>query len=180
MSRWVVIRRFLTHDEALVLPAYLASRGLQAYCPEIASLAAYPSIEIGSLQGYRLLVLESDADDADAWLAIAEENGAAAPPAIPCPACGGASRRLRRVITILVVLYFTGWPLPFKRRRRICMSCRGRFTPDHPAPFSEAELGHAPDRGTGRFRAFLARIRDIGYDTPAGDGDPPDEPRRRL
>ena len=116
----------------------LESAGIPTYVPDRHWFGVYASLEFGSDHGYRLYVRENDWQDARQ---ILDERQLEIAPSYPCPACGGATRRLRRVLAIiaLCILRDTFVPLPFYRRKRICLTCKTRHMPERPERFTAAE-----------------------------------------
>lgn len=139
MSSWRPVRRLLTRTELEIEAAVLQSAGIPTFLPDRDWFSLYPSLELGSSHGYRIYVLNEDLQSARLVL---NERAADFTPSFPCPACGGKTRRLRRVLAILAlcILRDSFAPFPFYRRKRICMSCKTRYLPKRPAPFSETEL----------------------------------------
>ena len=116
----------------------LESAGILTYVPDRHWFGVYPSLEFGSDHGYRLYVREKDWQDARL---ILDERQLEIAPNHPCPACGGETRRLRRVLTIiaLCILRNSFTPFPFYRRKRICLTCKTRHMPERPERFTAAE-----------------------------------------
>jgi hypothetical protein len=141
MSTWRPLRRLLTRSEMEIEATLLESAGIPTYLPDRHWYGIYPSQEFGSAHAYRLYVLETDLQDARLLLG---ERVLDTAPNYPCPACGGETRRLRRIwaIIALCILRETIAPFPFYRRKRICLNCKTRHLPERAAPFSQTEIAH--------------------------------------
>jgi len=182
MSRWVPLRAQLSRVEAAIEAAALRSAGFPVWEPDRIWSAIEPPLGDSLEFGHRMYVLEPHREDARAWL-NALRSDEKPEPLHPCPVCGGKTRRLRRVIVILIFWWFIWGLFPFYRRRRICVDCGHRHTPGRPEPFVKSELGWTPPGSFGdSFRSFLAWTRSIGYDThPETElTEQDDEPRRRV
>lgn len=167
MARWVKIRRYLTMEAALVERALLESAGLLVWSPDDLSYGTLTHLEGAALEGYRLFVIESDAEEARLLLAQRDE----AQTSHPCPECGGKTRRLKNISATIMLSVFFGMfggpvPAPIRRRSRICSIDRTRFNPDVAAAVTEDELEPQVANATlgQQLRRFLAWGRSIGYD----------------
>ncbi|MAK65365.1 MAG: hypothetical protein CMF75_11600 [Maricaulis sp.] len=133
MVQWV--------NEAIIVESALRAHGIPANIADRHFHSIYPHIEFGSSR-VRVLIPDVLAEEARGVIKSLRE-GASQTPIYPCPECGGATRRVRRLFWIaLVTLVGTFYPFFSKRRR--CPACRKTFRPPPAAPFTADELGYEP------------------------------------
>lgn len=129
-------------SDAHVAASALRAAGIPATIADLHFQTIYPHIEFGYCRA-RILVPPQLAEDARAILNNADQQPIAEP-CYPCPQCKGPTRRVRRILLMLVITWL-GTFFPFFSRRRRCPECRKTWPAPEVAPFSADELGYDPD-----------------------------------
>lgn len=171
MTEWPVIRIATTHSEAHVLASLLRSAGISTRVDPLSPLA---HLQVQDLGSYRVMVHQTSWADADEILKSSTEDYR---PLSPCPKCGAATRRNKRIITSYSVSWFIGVLVLFFQRNRYCPHCKSHMKANRIEPFTDEELGYDPEPTfKDQFRRFLAWTRSIGYETedkPTGESNEP-------
>lgn len=150
----VTIAEFQQPEHAIVLASALEAAGIPAVVPERHMHSYFPYLSLG-FTAARVMVPEAFAEDA---LAIVEA-GRPEQPFLPCPACGGESRKLKTRggplalgLGALLSWLLASWALSIPPRSvstRICESCGHRFRLERD-PITAEEAGYAKtDRPAG-------------------------------
>ncbi|WP_291842659.1 hypothetical protein [Maricaulis sp.] len=143
-------------NEAAVVACTLRAAGIPATVADWHFISVKPALEFGYNRP-RVLIPPACRDEAIAYLNALEPISSE--PLYPCPDCGRETRRIRRILAMLVITWLGSFH-PFFLRRRRCGHCRKTFRPDPPASFTAEELGYEAEQPG--LLARLKRLRQAG------------------
>lgn len=186
MTGFVKLTTPLSAGQAQPALAALRGAGIEAFAHNeqlIGVLSGHMSVS----DGFPIYVRSDQRADAEACLHRPHRSGAGPgrdADTLACPRCGGSTRAVaaRNARIGTRVRQLAG--LPPQLGARECVECWHAWYPGSRKPFTRQELGYNPDAPlidwramAGKFKAFLAWTRSIGYHDPSRSDDDREPPR---